>query len=134
MSWYCIFRSGTGQIMQCMNIPSDEAALYERPNEIPAVQVMACNTAPDMFGDYVVAGAVVPRPTLPSFNKTSISLGGADTAILTGLPDPCEVSINRTRHTVTGGTLELEADYPGTYRVEIRHFPYRDFAQEIIAT
>lgn len=134
MGWYCIFRSGTGQIMQCMNIPSDEAPLYERPNEIPAVQVMACNAAPDMFGDYVVGGAVVQRPTLPSFDKTSILANGSDTATLSGLPDPCTVLVNGQEYIVTGGTLELDAGYPGTYRVEIRHFPYRDFVQEIIAT
>ncbi|MFV3131961.1 hypothetical protein [Niveispirillum sp. KHB5.9] len=89
---------------------------------------------PDLLADYVVSGTITPRPILPQFDKTSILADGTDIATLSGLPDPCTVLVNGEEHTITGGTLELDADYPGTWRVEIRHFPYRDFVQEITAT
>jgi hypothetical protein len=61
---------------------------------------------------------LVARPPL-AFDTTEIAADKVDAATLTGLPDPCEVRINREDYTVTGGTLTLRADLPGSYRVEI---------------
>jgi hypothetical protein len=120
----------TGLIRQVMDISPDEANLYEEPGW----SVMAVDAPPTLSTDYVLGGTVTPRPTLPAFDKTSILANGTDTATLSTLPDPCAVTVNGVEFSITGGTLELDADYPGTYRVEIRQFPYRDFVQEIIAT
>lgn len=130
MPSFIIYHQQTGFIRQSMDIASDEAILYQDLEW----GVMAVATPPSFSADYVLSGVVTPRPVLPAFDKTSILADGVDSATLSGLPDPCEVWINGQSIPVTGGVLELDADYPGTYRVEIRHFPYRDFVQEIIAT
>lgn len=124
------YHTQSGRIRQAMDISPEEANLYEEPGW----SVMTVDTPPTLSTDYVLAGAVTPRPTLPAFNRTSILANGTDTATLSGLPDPCAVTVNGVAHSIVGGTLELDADYPGTYRVEIRQFPYRDFVQEITAT
>ncbi len=130
MGRYVLYSPQTGLIRQVMDIADDEADLYEQPDGA----VMPVTASPELERDYVLDGVVIPRPTLSAFDKTSIAADGIDTATLSGLPDPCTILINGQEHTVTGGTLDLDADRPGTYRVEIRHFPYRDFAQEITAT
>lgn len=124
------YHTQSGRIRQAMDIGPDEAVLYEETGW----SVMAVDTAPALSTDYVLAGIVTPRPVLPGFDKTSILADGTDTATLSGLPDPCIVHVNGATHSITGGTLELDADYPGIYQVEIREFPYRDFIQEITAT
>ncbi|MFM2045237.1 MAG: hypothetical protein RLY86_3813 [Pseudomonadota bacterium] len=129
MACHIKYDAQSGFIRQIMDISPAEADLYAEPGW----QVMAVAVPPTLAADYVLAGTVTPRPVLPDFDKTAILADGIDTATLSGLPDPCTVTVNGQDHSVTGGVLELDADHPGTYRVEIRHFPYRDFVQEITA-
>lgn len=79
---------------------------------------------------YVLGGSVVPRPVL-AFDKTSIAADDTDTATLTGLPDPCTVSIDGTEYEVTGGTLEITSALPAIYQIEITDeaaFPAQAFS------
>lgn len=77
---------------------------------------------------------IIPRPDL-AFDKLTIIADGVDEAVLSDLPDPCMVVINGQTHEVTGGSLELSADVPATYVVEIRNpFPYQRFRAEVVAT
>lgn len=130
MPGYLLYTRTTGALLQYMEIADEEVDLYEDATRA----AIAVPALPDLSAIYVPDGTLTPRPDLAGFDKTSILADGADTATLSGLPDPCMALINGLEHTITGGTLELDADYPGTWRVEIRYFPYRDFVQEITAT
>lgn len=130
MPGYFLYHVSSGLIVQYMEVSERELFLYETTGRAAIPTTSAAN----LSSLYVLDGVATPRPSLTGFDKTAILADGADTAILSGLPNPCTILINGQEHIVTGGTLELDADYPGTYRVEIRHFPYRDFVQEIIAT
>ena len=75
-----------------------------------------------------------PRSILPAdVSKLEIVADGNDICQITNLPDPVEVKIDGVLHTITGGVLELVADVPATYKVEINHWPYLPWTVEIIA-
>lgn len=86
--------------------------------------------------------AVMDRPPLVvQIDKTEIEAGGIDEAVLTGLPDPCEIiiddpdpSVETTVTEVTGGGFIFAAENPGTYTVEVRRFPFLPYKVEITAT
>lgn len=85
---------------------------------------------------------VMDRPPLVvKIDRTEIEAGGVDEAILTGLPDPCEVviddpdpTVETTVAEVTGGGFIFAADNPGTYTIEVRRFPFLPFKVEVTAT
>lgn len=84
---------------------------------------------------------VMDRPPLVvQVDRTEIDAGGIDEAVLTGLPDPCEIiiddpdpTVETTVAEVTGGGFIFAADSPGTYTVEVRRFPFLPFKVEIVA-
>jgi hypothetical protein len=82
--------------------------------------------------DYVLDGQIVERPVLAGFDKTSIAADGIDEAIMV-LPEPMTVIIDGVGHALSG-SVELSADMPATYVIEIDHFPYLPFRTEIAAT
>lgn len=86
--------------------------------------------------------AVMERPPLVvQIDKTTIEAGGIDEAVLTGLPDPCEIiiddpdpTVETTVAEVAGGGFIFAADTPGAYTIEVRRFPFLPFKVEIVAT
>lgn len=69
---------------------------------------------------YVLSGVVTARGTLTAtLDKATIVADGVDTATLSPLPNPCEVSVNGSPVTVTDGSLEVTAALVGTYRIVI---------------
>lgn len=116
-----------GRILQFLQTPD--------PAPPPMFEIgtaaVRCGRDYDQSSGYVADGQVVPRPTLPGFDKTRISADGRDVACLSGLPDPCVVDIDGSLHSVAGSRLELTAGYPGTYRIVIDHWPYRRFEETI---
>lgn len=66
---------------------------------------------------YVVDGEAVPRPE----NPTTL-----DGMTLRNVPVPATLTINETEYQTDSDTVELGFDYPGTYRVIVRAFPYLD--------
>ena len=79
--------------------------------------------------------AVSDRPVLPAtLSKTSIIANGTDAAALTGLPDPCTVTVAGTDVVVTGGTASVKSAYPTTMVLSIRHFPHLDWSATVVAT
>lgn len=76
---------------------------------------------------YVHDGEVKPRPPMPAtLDKTTITADDTDEATLTGLPDPCTVTIDETTHKVTGGSLTITSPMPATYNITCRAWPYLD--------
>lgn len=88
---------------------------------------------------WVKRGELKDRPPLPvAIDRTTITSDGQDEARLTGLPVPCDVTIEgpdgRSTVTVDDGELALTADVPATYAVAIDHWPHLPWRAEVIAT
>ncbi|MFY3137177.1 hypothetical protein ACOTFF_10880 [Achromobacter xylosoxidans] len=66
---------------------------------------------------YVRDGLVTPRP------RGKAVLRGA---MLSGLPVPSLISINRKEYLCNEANIELEFDQPGKYRIVVRAWPYLD--------
>lgn len=79
------------------------------------------------------SGEELDRPSLEGFDKTAILADDADTAKIEGLPIPCVVRVDGIDYVVADGTFELTSSMPASYVVEIDHFPYLPFKQEITA-
>ena len=86
---------------------------------------------------------VADRPELivrTEYDKTTLLADGADTIVLTGLPDPCEIivddpdpSVETQTFIVEGGGFVFSADDPGVYTVEVRRWPFLPFKVEFTA-
>jgi len=91
--------------------------------------------------DYLYVGAAIPHihwinPTTGERQDrqemTPSVTTSAGEATLSGLPDPCEVRCLGETEEVTGGTITIEVDEPGTYTVELRSRPqYFDHTLEV---
>jgi hypothetical protein len=99
---------------------------------------------PDLHYVGTLAGrlAVLDRPAMQvQVSKAAVEAGGVDESVLTGLPDPCTIVIDApdplvetTVQEVEGGGFVFAAADPGTYVVEVRHFPFLPYRVEITAT
>jgi hypothetical protein len=88
-----------------------------------------------MVTNYVVDGELVARPAADiRITKTELPANKRARATITGLPDPCTLSIDGEPIAVTGGRLELTADMPGTYSIVFDEFPFMPWSAEIAAT
>lgn len=118
----------TGRIVVSREMPRDEFSEDLIPDDVQAIET-------DLHADprlaYVVDGAVVARPELPAFDKLAIRADGEDAASLV-LPEPMIVAIDGVPHGPTD-RIEIASPMAATYRVAIAHFPYRDFAADIVA-
>ena len=140
MPGYVTYETETGRIFGSGSV-SEEVDLPLQTNGRADLSVLELSSLEeDLDGGlndrliYVVDGELEARPVL-EFSKLNIAADGVDEAVLANLPDPCTVVINGEPHEVTGGSLELSADVPATYVVEIRDpFPYQRFRAEVVAT
>ena len=86
--------------------------------------------------DYVVDGVVRPRPVMPvMFDNATVPVGSEVT--FTGIPAGANVRVSgpaTDAFTVPDGELVMTFDVPGTYRVSIEKFPFRDFEATCDAT
>lgn len=118
----------TGRILVSREMPRDEFSEDLIPDGVLAIET-------DLHVDptlaYVADGAVVARPDLPAFDKVEIRADGEDAATLV-LPEPMIVAIDGVPHGPTD-RIEIVSPMPATYRVTIQHFPFRDFAADIVA-
>lgn len=117
-----------GRILVSREMPRDEFS-----EDLIADDVQAIET--DLHVDptlaYVVEGAIVARPDLPAFDKVEIRADGEDAATLV-LPESMIVAIDGVPHGPTD-RIEIASPMAATYRVTIQHFPFRDFAADIVA-
>lgn len=85
---------------------------------------------------------LLDRPVLAvALDRTAILADGEDAATLTGLPDPCTVTVDAedptvetSVHEVAGGGFLFAAETPGTYAVTIDRFPFLPFRVLVTAT
>ena len=118
----------TGRILVSREMPRDEFSEALIPEGVQAIET---DLHVDPLLAYVVEGAVVARPDLPSFDKVEIRADGEDAATLV-LPEPMIVAVDGVPHGPTD-RIEIASPMPSTYRVTITHFPFRDFAADIVA-
>jgi hypothetical protein len=72
--------------------------------------------------DYVVGGAVTPRPANPAV---------LDGMTLRALPSPCVVAVEEVAHGCTDATAELSFSHPGTFTVTVIAFPALDASFQV---
>jgi hypothetical protein len=74
--------------------------------------------------DYILDGQITARPKFDVPAEINLKVG--ETVKLTGLPDPCNVWVDRDPTILTGGELELEAEMPATYNIVLEKWPYME--------
>jgi hypothetical protein len=106
------------------NIPleSRPAESFASPGCV-AVETIGEAQEPDSWR--VVDGELVPRTVMaPSVSKASILPNGEDVCAISGLPDPCIVTIAGAVTAgpveITGGVLELTSTHAGAIEIEVR--------------
>jgi hypothetical protein len=72
---------------------------------------------------YILNGEPTERPT------QSTTLDGRT---LTGLPIPATLHINDETYEVDDGTAELDFILPGTYRLKVVAWPFKDWEEELV--
>lgn len=127
-----VYDAADGRIKRFGNAPPDHVAIQAGPGEV-AIEGSGSDT-----GHYVVSGAIVPRPTMPtSIDKTECLADGVDVVTISGVPNPTDVRVSGPASEVmqvTDGALELTFDVPGRYRILLQAFPYLDHEYQIDAT
>lgn len=122
---WTVFDTATGAVLRTGNAAPEDAALQASGAGEAAILVRV-----DGRTAYLPGGVVTLRPTL-AFDKLTIAADGEDSATL--LLDGVFVAlIDGVPHAIEDA-LEIASDMPASYRVEITHFPYRDFVAEITA-
>lgn len=79
-------------------------------------------------GNFVNNGTVAARGAIAAaVSAATITADGTTVASITGLPDPCTVSLTGVQTVaptvVTGGTIEITANAPGTIAVSVTADP-----------
>lgn len=101
-------------------VPSDGAAFLEVDGFVD----------PGLF--YLTDGALVARPALDGFDRLTIAADDVDAAQMT-LPEPMTVHVDGQPYGPTD-TVAITSPMPGSYVVEIRHFPWQDFRAVVVAS
>jgi hypothetical protein len=80
---------------------------------------------------------VLKEPLPGTWDVNSIAADGAETATLSGLPNPTMITITgpvQNAVEVIDGSLEFSTDTPGSYTVTASAFPYLDQVTTVEAT
>src|SRR5258707_13370577 len=105
MASFVIYEAATGAIWSIGHCPDADIGLQPLP---PGHALLAgCDVfAIGAVTHYVAEGKLAAGRVL-AFDKLTIAANDTDVATLTGLPDPCSVTIAGIDHTITGGVLEV---------------------------
>jgi hypothetical protein len=123
-----VYRLDSGEILQvAINVPEDMIAAQAGPGQ--GVLVTAEGDGGARW--YAPGGVLTRRPRL-AFTKWIIAADGADVARLE-IGEPFEIAIDGETFAVEEGFIELSADMPARYRVEVDHFPWLPLDAEILA-
>ncbi|KAB0682011.1 hypothetical protein [Aureimonas leprariae] len=126
----------SGQIQQTVNDPvPDGYADVLRNAGLRVVEVDEAELSGDLHLLYLDAeDALVPRPTCSAaIDRTVIRADGEDAAVLSGLPDPCALLINGMPRDVAGGSIEIRSRRPGTFLIQLQHWPLVDWSVTVEA-
>ena len=113
----------TGQIIEYGSLSPytflhriDPAYVYDPVGVAPATHYVAPAT------HYVADGVVRERPAMVLQRQGQT---------LSGLPDPCSITINDQSYTVTGGQVELDFPQPGQYHIQLSAWPWQTVQLDI---
>lgn len=101
----------TGKILQKLTVPAEDAQYHYRDNPY------LVEGDPDFLTDYVFQNAIHARPTNPAI------LNGH---VLSALPAPCKITINKIEYDCKDVTADLDFTYPGVYAIRVSAWPYLD--------
>ena len=116
MNWL-IYKDATGEILSIFSGPEEEVNNYLHDG-LSAIEGDGHFTT-----HFVSNRQALKRQPLP------YSLDGL---VLSGLPQDTQVTIGEHSYTVTDGIAKLVFEYPGTYAVQLRCFPYIPADVEVI--
>ncbi|MFO1141185.1 MAG: hypothetical protein U1E59_02150 [Amaricoccus sp.] len=122
---WTVYDLATGAVRRSGAASPEDAALQAGDGEAVILEAVDAGT------HYLVSGTPTPRPVL-AFDTLAVAADGVDSATLL-LPGPFVAVIDGVAYELTD-LLEIASDMPATYRVVIRHFPWRDFRAEIVAS
>lgn len=137
MKNYVVFEELSGKILRSGVAPEELVPLQAGAGERWAITPDWARDDTHYVSD-VKLGLVSPRPSLTlAPSKTTVAADGVDAAVI-DVPANAEVVVEmpwneELRTTVAAPPLELTFDRPGTYRVKVSAFPYRDAWVEIHA-
>ena len=126
MKHYVIYDPATGTVVSTI------ASSIEQTNPVqyaPGLAFVPHDAEISGFDRWrVVDGTLIERATMtPTVSAATIAADGIATATITGLPDPCVVSIAGAVTAgpvqVTGGALTLASTQPGEIRIAVRADP-----------
>lgn len=70
---------------------------------------------------------VESRPTINgAVSKNPFVADGVDTSCISGLPQPCTVTLGGQRYWVEDGVFGFTTDVPGTFSLTVQAWPYLD--------
>ena len=69
----------------------------------------------------------------PTVSTTEVLANGVDEVMITNLPIPAIVNVNRQLAEIDDGELVLTFDTPGEYKIKVESFPYLPFEEVIYA-
>lgn len=125
-----IFYSSTGFITQVGYCDDASFAIQSPPSGFTILEISSNpdNAFDYMKLNYVHNGAVVARQSIsPTVSKTQITSDGIDSTTISGLPDPCTVSISGpvsvAPTSVTGGSITITCNAPGAITVSVEADP-----------
>lgn len=127
--------NGVGQIMWILNCPTRDIDVNREqlPDDLYLVQDIV--TGIDGSAHYYdLVSSFLDRPEITATpNKLTILANGSDQFILTGLPEPCTVTVESATFTVTDGEFGFTTILAGAYTVTAEQFPYITKTWEVTA-
>jgi hypothetical protein len=136
-SWYVIASPG-GAILGAGFCPVGQEDAQSAPDG--ATLVFVSEVPGDVrAGWFVRDGELVERDVMaPAVSTTAIAADGVAEAVVSGLPDPCTVTVSgplSATATVDGGELVFSAAAAGTYRLTFSREPtHRPWSTNIVAS
>ena len=73
------------------------------------------------------------RPKNEPLSRGSITADDIDTYRISDLPIPCIVNVDDQPYEIDDGEFEFSTSMPGTYVIDINHWPYMPFRAEVTA-
>jgi len=115
-----------GKILQTVSCPA-----FLRDAQVQTGELIIDGDC-DTRNDYIKDGKITKRPAMSTvIDKTTITADTSDKATITKVPKGTKVIIAGVdQGTCDDGTVEIKADFKGSYKVKLVCWPYLD--KEII--
>jgi len=114
----------TGQILSAGDVPEKQYK-YQTYDGVKTLHSTEFYLDTTHYVDLVDSPQITLKPEMViTLDKSVIYSDDVDTAVIGGLPDDCQVTIEGDTYTVTDNTFELTVPLPGIYNITIEKFPF----------